>query len=66
VTVFFDTNVLIYSISVDPAEAMKRDRAMALLERADGGLSIQFSRSFTRKRRGRRGRTGCRMTWPPC
>lgn len=45
-TVFFDTNVLIYSISVDSAEAAKRERAVALLEREDGGLSIQVLQEF--------------------
>lgn len=44
--VFFDTNVLIYSISIDPAEAAKRDRAIALLERDDGALSIQVLQEF--------------------
>jgi len=46
VTVFFDTNVLVYSISADPAEAAKRQRATALLERDDGGLSIQVLQEF--------------------
>ncbi len=44
--VFFDTNVLIYSISRDPAEATKRERALALLERDDGALSIQVLQEF--------------------
>jgi len=46
VPVFFDTNVLIYSISRDPAEATKRERALALLERDDGALSIQVLQEF--------------------
>jgi predicted nucleic acid-binding protein len=46
VTVFFDTNILIYSISVDAAEAAKKERAVALLEREDGGLSIQVLQEF--------------------
>jgi predicted nucleic acid-binding protein len=46
VPVFFDTNVLIYSISRDPAEATKRERASALLERDDGALSIQVLQEF--------------------
>jgi len=41
-----DTNVLIYSISRDPAEATKRERALALLERDDGALSIQVLQEF--------------------
>jgi len=46
VPVFFDTNVLIYSISRDPAEATKRERALGLLERDDGALSIQVLQEF--------------------
>lgn len=45
-TVFFDTNVLVYSISVDPTEAAKRERSEALLGRDDGGLSIQVLQEF--------------------
>jgi predicted nucleic acid-binding protein len=44
--VFFDTNVLIYSISSDPADAAKRDRAVALLQREDGALSVQVLQEF--------------------
>ena len=44
--VFFDTNVLIYSISLDPAEPAKRGRAITLLERDDGALSIQVLQEF--------------------
>jgi hypothetical protein len=32
---FLDTNILLYSISRDPTEATKRDRAVALID-ADG------------------------------
>ena len=46
VPVFFDTNVLIYSISADPAEAEKRHRAVELLRREDGALSIQVLQEF--------------------
>jgi predicted nucleic acid-binding protein len=46
VPVFFDTNVLIYSISADPAEAEKRRRATELLRRDDGALSIQVLQEF--------------------
>ena len=45
-TVFFDTNILIYSISRDPAEAAKRERAVALLERDDGAISVQVLQEF--------------------
>lgn len=44
--VFFDTNVLLYSISRDPAEAAKRNRAVALLERDDVALSVQVLGEF--------------------
>jgi predicted nucleic acid-binding protein len=43
---FFDTNVLLYSISSDPTEAAKRDRAVALLDRDDGALSAQVLGEF--------------------
>ena len=46
VPVFFDTNVLIYSISLDPAEAAKREQAIALLQRDDGALSVQVLQEF--------------------
>src|SRR5260370_8244365 len=58
VLVFFDTNVLIYSICRDPAEATKRELATALLERDDGAVSIQVLQEFytqaTRKTRPHR------------
>jgi len=44
--VFFDTNVLLYSISRNPHEAAKRERAIALLERDDGALSAQVLGEF--------------------
>jgi len=44
--VFFDTNVLLYSISGDAAEAEKRERAIALLDRDDGALSVQVLQEF--------------------
>ena len=43
---FFDTNILLYSISTDPADAAKRDRAVALLSDPDGALSIQVLQEF--------------------
>jgi predicted nucleic acid-binding protein len=46
VPVFFDTNVLIYSISVSPAEAEKRERALVLLDRDDGVVSVQVLQEF--------------------
>jgi len=46
VPVFFDTNVLMYSISVSPAEAVKRERALVLLDRDDGVMSVQVLQEF--------------------
>lgn len=43
---FLDTNILLYSISGDPAEAAKRQRAIALLNRDDGALSVQVLQEF--------------------
>jgi predicted nucleic acid-binding protein len=43
---FLDTNVLLYSISTDPAEAGKREQAIALLEQDDGALSVQVLQEF--------------------
>ena len=43
---FLDTNILLYSISRDPAEAAKRDRAIDLLDRDDGALSVQVLQEF--------------------
>jgi len=44
--VFFDTNILLYSISRVPAEATKREYAVALLDRHDGALSAQVLGEF--------------------
>jgi predicted nucleic acid-binding protein len=43
---FLDTNILLYSISREPAEAAKRERAIALLELDDGALSVQVLQEF--------------------
>lgn len=43
---FLDTNVLLYSISTEPAEAGKRERAIALLDQDDGALSVQVLQEF--------------------
>lgn len=43
---FLDTNVLLYSISADPAESTKRERAIDLLEREDMALSVQVLQEF--------------------
>ena len=43
---FLDTNVLLYSISRNPADKFKRDRAIGLLARDDGALSVQVLQEF--------------------
>ena len=43
---FLDTNILLYSISRDPAEAAKRDIAIALLDADDIALSVQVLQEF--------------------
>jgi len=43
---FLDTNILLYSISTNPADASKPERAIALLGRDDGALSVQVLQEF--------------------
>jgi predicted nucleic acid-binding protein len=43
---FVDTNVLLYAASTDPAEQVKAQRAQALLDRDDLGLSVQVLQEF--------------------
>ena len=43
---FFDTNILLYSISSIAGEASKRERALALLDGDDGALSVQVLQEF--------------------
>jgi predicted nucleic acid-binding protein len=43
---FIDTNILLYSISSAPDEAVKRERAIALVEADDGTLSVQVLQEF--------------------
>jgi predicted nucleic acid-binding protein len=43
---FLDTNILLYSISRDPAESAKRDIAIALLDNDDMALSVQVLQEF--------------------
>jgi predicted nucleic acid-binding protein len=43
---FLDTNVLLYSISRDPRETTKQDRAVALIEAGNNALSIQVLQEF--------------------
>jgi predicted nucleic acid-binding protein len=53
---FLDTNILLYSISRNSAEAFKRDRAIALLDDDSSAVSIQVLQEFyvqaTRSGRG--------------
>jgi len=43
---FIDTNVLLYSISRDPAEARKRDIAVAIVDADNLALSVQVLQEF--------------------
>jgi predicted nucleic acid-binding protein len=43
---FYDTNILLYGLSTEPAEAGKRSEARRLLARSDWGLSIQVLQEF--------------------
>ena len=43
---FIDTNILLYSISRDPAEATKREIAIALLDNESIALSVQVLQEF--------------------
>ena len=43
---FLDTSILLYSISRDPNEARKRERAIALLDDDGGALSVQVLQEF--------------------
>ena len=55
---FVDTNVLLYAVSEDPAEAGKRDRARHVLSERDLAVSVQVLQEFyfqaTRTTRARR------------
>lgn len=43
---FVDTNVLLYAVSEDPAEAGKRDRARQVLSESDLAVSVQVLQEF--------------------
>ena len=43
---FLDTNILLYSVSQNPAESNKRDRAIELLGDDSSALSIQVLQEF--------------------
>ncbi len=45
-SIFLDTNILLYSISTEPRERVKRKRALALLDRPDAALSVQVLQEF--------------------
>jgi predicted nucleic acid-binding protein len=43
---FLNTNILLYSISRDPTETTKRDRAMALIDAGGNAVSVQVLQEF--------------------
>jgi predicted nucleic acid-binding protein len=43
---FVDTNILIYAVSTEAAEAAKNQRSLALLQRRDLALSVQVLQEF--------------------
>jgi predicted nucleic acid-binding protein len=43
---FFDTNILLYSISRNPAEKEKRERSVQLLDDDNGAVSVQVLQEF--------------------
>ena len=43
---FLDTNILLYSISRDATETVKRDRAVALIDAGGNALSVQVLQEF--------------------
>jgi predicted nucleic acid-binding protein len=43
---FLDTNILLYSISRDPTETPKHDRAVALIDAGNNALSVQVLQEF--------------------
>ncbi len=43
---FLETNILLYSISRNPEESLKRERAISLLEDDSGALSVQVLQEF--------------------
>jgi predicted nucleic acid-binding protein len=43
---FLDTNIFLYSISRDPAEIARRDRAVALIDADHNALSVQVLQEF--------------------
>jgi predicted nucleic acid-binding protein len=44
---FLDTNILLYSISRDPTETAKRDRAVALIDAGGNAPSVQVLQELT-------------------
>jgi len=43
---FLDTNILLYSISRDPTETTKHDRAVELIDAGNNALSVQVLQEF--------------------
>jgi predicted nucleic acid-binding protein len=62
---FIDTNILLYSISRDPAEASKRDIAIALLDAENIALSVQVLQEFYVQATRAPPTTGIRLTSYP-
>ena len=46
VEAFLDTNVLIYAVSSASSEAVKKEKALELIQHADFGLSVQVLQEF--------------------
>jgi predicted nucleic acid-binding protein len=46
VDAFLDTNVLVYAVSSAPEELSKKERALALIQHVDFGLSAQVLQEF--------------------
>lgn len=45
-TRFLDTNILLYSISTNPAEIAKREMAIGAIENGDNAISVQVLQEF--------------------
>ncbi|MGO9173461.1 MAG: PIN domain-containing protein [Rhodomicrobium sp.] len=46
IVAFFDTNILLYTIGLGPAEQTKQAVAIELVKRTDAGLSVQVLQEF--------------------
>ncbi len=61
---FLDTNILLYTISREPAERAKKAIAVELWIEPTPGCRFRFFRNSMCRRRGRREETGSRMPMP--